>query len=82
MQVSSDLFYPHAPAIERSQSDRTSNVFVCLPCFALLSMYTGIPGPSVDRFKPKTALCGKAKGSMPRGPFSEKLSEVGYLNRT
>ena len=41
--VSSDHVSPHAPAIERSQSDRNSNFFVCLPCFALHRMYTGIP---------------------------------------
>ena len=35
MHVSSDHVSHHAPAIERSQSDRISNFFVCLPFFLL-----------------------------------------------
>ena len=48
--LSDTLFlHLHARAIERSQSDQISNVFVCLPCFALHRMYTGTPRHAIER---------------------------------
>ena len=49
MHVSSDHVSHHAPAIERSQSDRISNVFVSQPRLASHRMYTATPWHTTER---------------------------------
>ena len=49
MHVSSDHVSPHAPAIERSQSDQNSNVFISQPRLALCRMCTGTPWHTIER---------------------------------
>ena len=49
MHVSSVNVSHYARAIERSQSDRISNVFVSQPRLALHRMYTGTPWHAIER---------------------------------